>query len=366
MTGKLVKENLKNRPMRTLLSVLLIAVAVALILTLVGLSNGMLQDSAHRAEGIGADIIFRPPNTSLLTLSGAPLPEKFVDYLAHWPHVAVATGVVVQTVQTPLVVTGVDLSTFDRMSGGFTYLEGGPFRPDHPDDIIIDRYYAAQKHLHAGDTMSLFSRKWHVCGVIETGKLARIALPLKVLQNLLGDTGKVSQIYLKLDNPALTGEAIQQLKAKFTDYPIYSMKEFTSLYSVDSVAGLKEFIYVIMGIGVVFGFLGVCLSMYMAVLQRTREIGILKALGAANGFVIRLILTEALALGVGGTILGIGLSFLAWWLIQVLVPASIQMAIVPIWWPIAGAVALVSAALGAIYPGLRAARHDPIEALAYE
>jgi putative ABC transport system permease protein len=364
MTGKLVRENLKNRPMRTLLSILLIAVAVALILTLVGLSHGMLEDSARRAEGIGADIIFRPPNTSLLTLSGAPLPEKLVDYLAHWPHVAVATGVVVQTVQTPLVVTGVDLSTFDRMSGGFTYLEGGPFQ--RPDDIIIDRYYAAQKRLHAGDRMPLFGRNWHVAGVIENGKLARIALPLNVLQNLLGETGKISQIYLKLDNPAMTAEVIRQLKAKFSDYPIYSMKEFTSLYSVDSVAGLKQFIYVIMGIGVVFGFLGVCLSMYMAVLQRTREIGILKALGAANGFVIRLILAEALALGVGGTVLGIGLSFLAWWLIQVLVPASIQMAIVPMWWPIAGAVALVSAALGAVYPGLRAARHDPIEALAYE
>ncbi len=47
-------------------------------------------------------------------------------------------------------------------------------------------------------------------------------------------------------------------------------------------------------------------------------------------------------------------------------PASLPMAIVPIWWPIAGAITLVGAALGALYPGLSAARHDPIEALAYE
>lgn len=64
--------------------------------------------------------------------------------------------------------------------------------------------------------------------------------------------------------------------------------------------------------------------------------------------------------------LGIIMSFGAYWLIGALVPASIPMIIVPIWWPIAGAVTLVGAFVGALYPGLSAARHDPIEALAYE
>ena len=69
---------------------------------------------------------------------------------------------------------------------------------------------------------------------------------------------------------------------------------------------------------------------------------------------------------VAGTILGVIMSFGAQALIRGLVPASIQMAIVPYWWPIALGIMLASAALGAIYPGLSAARHDPIEALAYE
>jgi putative ABC transport system permease protein len=138
------------------------------------------------------------------------------------------------------------------------------------------------------------------------------------------------------------------------------------MYSVNNIAGLSEFMYVIMGIGVVIGFAVVCLSMYMAVLQRTREIGILKALGGSNGFILRIILAEAMVLGIGGTVLGILMSFGAWWLIRTFVPSSLPMMIVPLWWPIAGAITLVGAGLGALYPGLSAARHDPIEALAYE
>ena len=78
-----------------------------------------------------------------------------------------------------------------------------------------------------------------------------------------------------------------------------------------------------MGIGVVIGFAVVCLSMYMAVLQRTREIGILKSLGGSKGFILRVILSEALLLGIGGTILGILMSYGAYWLIKTLVPASL-------------------------------------------
>ena len=364
MTGKLVVENLKNKPMRSLLSVLLIGVPVTLILTLVGLSHGMLEDSARRARGIGADIIFRPPGTSLLTLSGAPLNEKMVDFLGRWPRVKLAVGAIQHPIQTPLVATGIELAQFDRMSGGFTYIEGGPFR--RPDDVIIDRYYAAQRHVHAGDTIRLWDKDWHVAGVIEGGKLARIVLPLRVLQDLTGNTGKVSQIYLKLDDPNETGAVIQALKQKFPDYPIYSMEELTSMYSVSNIAGLREFIVVIMSIGVIIGFAVVCLSMYMAVLQRTREIGILKSLGASQFFILRVIVAEALLLGVGGSILGVLFSFGAYWLIRTLVPASIPMVIVPSWWPIAGGITVFGAALGALYPGLSAARHDPIEALAYE
>jgi putative ABC transport system permease protein len=367
VTGKLVFENIKHRPLRTLLSALLIAVPVTLILTLVGLTRGLLQDSEQRTRGIGADIWIRPSGTSIGTsLSGAPLPEKFVDYFEMQPHVRMALGSVVQLIQgITLSITGVDLDKFARMSGGLQFLEGGP--PRAPNDIIVDQYYAAQKKLHVGSRFKLFGKhEWRVSGIYAGGKLARIILPIRKLQELTSSPAKVSQIFVKLDDPKNTDEVIAQFKMKVPDLEYYSMADLTSLYSVNNYAGLPEFINVIVGLGVVIGFFVVCLSMYMAVLQRTREIGILKSLGASNGFILRVILLEGLLLGVCGTIIGIGLSFGSWWLIRTLVPASLQMVIVAEWWPIAGAITLVGAGLGALYPGLNAARHDPIEALAYE
>src|SRR5579859_2149851 len=137
--------------MRALLSTLLIAIPVTLILTLVGLTHGMLQDSEQRARGIGADIWIRPPGTSFATsLSGAPISESLVDYLQkNEPHVKPALGSVGQVVEgITIVATGVNLDRFTEMSGGFDYLSGGP--PHAANDIVVDQYYAAQKHLHVG------------------------------------------------------------------------------------------------------------------------------------------------------------------------------------------------------------------------
>ncbi|MCU1275734.1 MAG: hypothetical protein JWO48_3165 [Bryobacterales bacterium] len=364
MTFKLIFENMRHRPLRTLLSVLLIAIPVTLILTLVGLSRGMLEESAKRTRSVGADIVVRPPNTSLISFSAASLPEDFVQWMEKQPHVTAAVGTVIAPVSGILSVTGVDLREFEKISGGFEYVEGGPFK--QPDDILIDDYYAHQQKVHVGDTINVLNHKWRVAGIFRSGKLAHIVLPIKVVQKLQGNTGKVSQIYVKLDDPANTETVIKALEQRLPGYKIYSMQDILTLTSVENVPGLKEFIKVMIGIAIVIGFAVVCLSMYMSVLQRTREIGILKSLGASRLYILELIVAEAFVMGLCGTAFGILLSFGARWLIQFLVPASLQQAIVPDWWPIAGAIALFAALLGALYPGFHAARQDPIEALAYE
>jgi len=159
---------------------------------------------------------------------------------------------------------------------------------------------------------------------------------------------------------------IVELKTKLKDYQISSIEEFTSLISVNNIPMLQEFIGVIIGVGVLVGFLVVFLSMYTAVLERTREIGILKALGASPGYILSILMRETTVLAVAGSAFGIALSYGTRWLIRTVAPGSLIQAIVPEWWPIAAAVALVGAWLGAAYPGMKAARQDAIEALAYE
>lgn len=363
MTNKLVFENLQHRPVRTLLGVLIIGIQVMTILALVGLSQGTLSDQANRARGVGADIVIRPPTSSVIGMSGS-MPAGVVAKVGEQPNVKLCTGVLQQGSDLFNYVTGLDLAQFDKLSGGFRFVSGGPFRS--PNDVMLDAYYAKQHDYHVGETIMLLNQPWHISGIYEPGMLTRVVVPLATLQDLTANTGKVSMIYVKLDNPSETDEVVHQLKGVLKDYRINSMEEFTSLYSVNNVPMLKEFTWVVIGLSVLVGFLGVFLSMYTAVLERTREIGILKALGASPGYVLNILLRETALLAIAGSIVGILLSYVTRFVIHRVAPASLAQGIVIQWWPIAGAIALVGALLGALGPGLKAARQDPIEALAYD
>ncbi len=365
MIAKLILENVRHRPMPTLLSIFLIGVPVTLILILVGLSDGLVNDSKKRANGVGADIIVRPPNSNIMSFTGSTIPEELVPKLAAFPHVVFATGTVNQSAGGLFeTITGIDYAGFKKMSGGFDFIQGHEF--SSPDDLIVDSYYADQKGWHAGTKVRLINRDWNLVGVVQPGKLSHVFVEIGVLQELYGARHMLSQIYLKVDDERNIKPLIAQLNESLPGYPVFSIKEFVALTSVSNVPALNTFISVIIGIAVLIAFAVVCLSMYMAVLQRTREIGILKAIGASRGFVLQTILAEAFLMGLGGTVLGILLSFGSRWILQKFVPSSLPQAIVVAWWAKAGLIALGAALLGALYPGLSAARQDPIKSLSYD
>lgn len=364
LLNKLVLENLKHRPIRTLLTVFAIGLQVTLMLTIVGLSRGLLDASKARSSGVGADIMVRPQGTSVIGLSSAPMREALVPFIEKLPHVAIAHGVVMHGIGGFDSMAGIELDKFNRMSGGLTYLSGGPFTK--PDEIIIDDYFARQRGLSAGSEVELANQKWKIAGIVEPGKLSRAFVDKKVLQEITANTDRVTVIYVKADSPANTQRVLATLKEKFPDNPIYTMEEFLSQITPDNIPGVNAFIRVVVGLSIVFGFLVVFLAMYTAVLERTREIGILKALGATPPFVLRLLLRETAVLGVLGCLVGILLSFVARSLILTFVPASLPIAIAPDWWWRAALISLAGAVLGAVYPGLKAARQDAVEALAYE
>jgi putative ABC transport system permease protein len=370
LVNRLVFENLKHRPVRTLLSAVAIGVGITLILSLVDVSYGMLGDIAERSRGTGADIAVRPPDSSVISFSGVTMPEKVVGLVRAQPHVTLATGSLVQAVGPLESVAGIHLDEFNQLSGGFHYLEGGPFKkadtivPDGIYDLVLDEVEARSLHANAGQTITQ-GRKWLVTGVVESGKMSRMFTDLDTLQDIYSAPGRISVIWVKVDDPANVDSIKESLKKLLPTYNIYSMEEMTSLLTADNIPILKRFTHVVIGISTVIGFLFVFLSMYTAVLERTREIGILKALGASPIYILDMLLRETVLLAIGGAIAGILMSYGSKALMDRFYP-SMPMVIVKTWWPWAVLIALVGSLIGALGPGLKAARQDAIEALSYD
>ncbi len=348
--------------MRTLAGAVAIAVQVAMVLTLVGLSRGMVADAQARARGVGADVVVRPPGSTVFSFSGN-FPASALSTVREEHGVTLATGTLVYALGGTESITGIDLAQFNAMSGGFHYLKGGPFRG--LGEILVDSIYSRAHNADVGAWVELMNRKWRVAGVVEPGKMSRIFTQLAPLQDLTANNGRLSAIWVKLANPAETDATVAALRQKLPGFQIFSMQELLSQITETNVPMLRQFTGVVIGIGVLFSFVTVFLSMYTAVLERTREIGILKSLGASPAFILNILLRETVVLALVGSALGIIMTYGTRWLLSVLAPMMIQV-IVPDWWPIALAISVSGALGGALYPGLRAARQDVVDALAYE
>ncbi len=371
--NRMIVSNLVHRPLRSVISIVAIAIEVTLILLIVGLSIGIMNDSKRRTAGIGADVMVQPPGASFIQgFGGAPAPVKIANVLRTFPHVEAAVPVVMWTNTSGSleVVYGIDLApgspyNFDNTGRPFRYLEGGPFQG--PYDILVDDYFAGQKKVHVGDKLEMLNHEFRISGIVENGKGARKFVPMATLQDLIGATGKASMFYLRLDNPDNADTVVEEIKANpdLKSYTVRSLKEMLSMMTVQNLPGFASFIKVVVGIAMIIGFIVIFQSMYTAVMERTREIGILKSLGADKVYIVRLILRETLTLAVCGIVLGIAISFLAKVGINAKFPLMTVQMTAP-WIGYATLIAVIGAMLGAIYPAVKAAQKDPIDALAYE
>jgi putative ABC transport system permease protein len=364
--NKMTIANLVHRPVRSLISITAIAVEVTLILLIVGLSLGMLNDAKSRTIGIGADVMVQPPGSSnLMGISGAPVPIKVADKLREMPHVAVVSPVIWQlsTAGALEVIYGIDLDSFQQLRP-FQFLEGGPFQG--PNDVIVDDYFATSKNIHVGQTINILNHDFRVSGIVLNGHGARKFLPMQTLQDLIGAQGKASIFYVKLDNPANVDAFKQEVAAAgMSQWIVRSMAEYLSMMTAGNLPGLSQFITVVIGVAVIIGFIVIFQAMYTAVMERTREIGILKSLGASKLYIMNVILRETIVLAIGGIIVGIALSMAARRGIHAKLP-TLPIQMTADWITYAILIAIGGAILGALYPAFKAAQKDPIEALAYE
>jgi len=365
--NKMIVSNLAHRPVRSAISIVAIGIEVTLILLIVGFSLGMLNDSRSRQAGIGADVIVLPPGSSnLVAVTGAPMPVKIADLIAKLPHVSVVAPVYIQisTGSGHLQnLYGIDLPTYEGLHP-FRYLSGGPF--ESPDDVIVDDIFANGNHVKVGENVSLLNQNFRVAGIVAHGQGARIFLELGKLQELNGGQGKASAFYVKADNPAIAETVVQEIKniPHMDTYGVHSMSEYLSMLTPDNIPMLSTFIRIVIGIAVTIGFIVIFQAMYAAVMERTREIGILKSLGASKFYIVSAILRETTVLSIGGIIVGFLISLAARIAIQS--RTTLPVDITSGWILRAIVIAIVGSLLGAIYPALKAAHKDPIDALAYE
>jgi putative ABC transport system permease protein len=368
MMNRMIVGNLVHRPLRSLISVVAVALEVTLILLIVGLSLGMLQDNRTRTAGIGADVLVLPPGSSFIAgLTGAPMPIKIGGVLAKLPHVTRVAPVITQLTSagTLEIIAGIDLPSYESMSAGFHYLEGGPFQG--PNDVLVDDLFAQSKHAKVGDTIEILNNKFRISGIVERGKGGRKFVPLNTLQDLIGAKDKATVFYLKLDDPANAETVVDEIKSVpgMERYVANSMASYLAMMTTSNYPGLSTFIHVVVGISVVIGFIVIFQAMYTAVMERTREIGILKSMGASKLYIVNVVLRETVLLALGGIVLGIVVSLAARAALAHKFPL-LQVVVAGGWIVRATLIAIAGAIAGALYPAFKAAQKDPIDALAYE
>jgi len=368
MMGELIFRNLLHRPARTLIGVIAISVEVALVVLIVGLTSGLLTETAKRIEGIGADIMLQPPAASIfLGFSGSPMPIKIGDKINDLKYVQAVAPALLQFNSTGgvEVVYGIDRDSFREVTGGFIFLSGRDM--EAPDDVLVDDWAARAKNLKVGDTYNLFNNNWHVAGIVEHGKGSRVFVPIATLQDLVGAHDKASIFFIKCTRPEHTEDVMEEMRKpeNFPGYTIRPLKDLLSLMTSTNIPGLQVFIDAMIALAVSIGLLVIFLTMYTTVIERTRDIGVLKSLGANPPFIIRALLMESALLCLGGIAGGVALSYGVRAAFHAGFP-TLSILITPAWVVRAGLIALLGTLVGASYPAWVASRKDVVEALTFD
>jgi putative ABC transport system permease protein len=367
MENRMIMENVLHRPVRTIISVLAVALEVGLVLLVVGMTHGLLNEAAKRVEGVGADVMVQPPGASfLLGLTSAPMTIKIGNLLSELPHVKTVTPVLLQfnTTGGLNLIYGIDMASFDKVTGGFAYHAGGPLK--NPNDILVDDWYAKANHLKVGETMNLKNHDFHVAGIVEHGKGARLFIPLQTAEEMTASHDEANIFFVKCTDPGYIDDVEGEIRSRLPNYQILSIREYMSLMTSNNLPALNAFVAALIAVAVAIGFLVIFLSMYTTITERTREIGILKSLGASKGFIISIILRETALLAACGILCGcIGALVAKRVILEAFPTLSVDLSD-PRWWMRAALLALAGSMVGAFYPALRAAQLDPVDALAYE
>jgi putative ABC transport system permease protein len=362
----LVLSNIAHRPARTAVSILGTAVGVLLIVFTVGLAHGVLHERGRREANIGAEIMIRSSGSLGFGGSSATrIPESQVAEIAKIPGVRAATAVGQTLDRSDIgfgsrLIDGIDFDEYANLAG-IRIREGRKL--ESGDEAIIDPVWQQQRVATVGSTVQIFERAFKIVGVYEPPGGGRIKIPLSTMQDQEGAEGKASAILVSTTDPDKQEEVATRIHERFPEDQIIFTRDLPEIYA-SGVPALNIFIKVVVGVAAAISMLVILLAMYTTVTERTRQIGILKALGMSKPAIAWVIEQEAILVSVLGVTVGVLFTFAARFAVMRVTNLTVE--VEPRWVIISLLVGLLGGSIGALYPALRAARQDPVEALSYE
>jgi len=183
------------------------------------------------------------------------------------------------------------------------------------------------------------------------------------MQDQVGSENRCNTILIACNDPAMQDEVGARIKEKFPDDQIIFTRELPEIY-MSSLPALNVFLKVVIGVAATISTLVILLAMYTTVTERTRQIGVLKSLGMSKAAIAWVIEQEAILVSVLGVFIGVVLMLLL--RATVMRSTFLIVDVEPKWIVISLVVGVIGGSIGALYPALRAARQDPVEALSYE
>jgi putative ABC transport system permease protein len=366
----LVMKNPFRNKTRTALAVMGIAIGIATIVALGIITDGLKASTEETLKAGDADFTVVESNVSDMFLS--KIDEGFVDKINNIDGVNDSVGVLLAVQRLGdnpyFVLIGIDPAKLSL--SGIKITQGKAFSGGDVKEIIIGKVASEKLNKTVGDTITLKDEEYKITGIFQTGDLQQDGgafISMDNLQKIEEKEGKVTMIYVKIDNNANVDQVTKSIEDKYGN-------DLTTIASLEDLQSVNQGLdtidtasWAISLLAIVIGGIGVINTMIMSVFERTREIGVLKAVGWKNRRILGMILGESLVLtlvaGLVGTIMGV----LA---IQVLMAIGMGGFIKPVYTPSvflrAFVLALVVGLIGGFYPAYRASQLPPTEALRYE
>jgi putative ABC transport system permease protein len=366
----LIIKNLLRQRVRTLLTVLGIGVGITTVVALGVITNALKATSGEILRTGGADFMVAQEGTSDLSFS--TVTEADWAAIAARPDVRATRGMMFHITRAgsnpyfPLL--GVRAS--DLAEPALPFLQGALFAPSAVDEIVLGDTAASDLKVQVGDTVTLDRRTFTVTGIYHTGSTIEDGggyAPLAVVQQMTSKLGVVTAVWVSVADGFDIATVAQRIEEQFPNLAaVTSVAEYGEIDQGLQLVDAANLAISALAVGI--GAIGVMNTMVMSVFERTRQIGILRAVGWSSSRILRMIIGEALILCVIAAIVGSLLGVLATrgLLLIPTIRSLLELRYTADIFVRALAVALTVALAGAAYPAFRAVRLSPMEALRYE